>query len=77
MSDIKQSDREPNVPTRTVINWMYLKGLDDPALSEAMQIIRAGTPLEDAAKELGIGSRIGYWSIPACRPPSPIWLSTS
>jgi hypothetical protein len=33
---------------------MVLKGLDDPALSEAMEIVRGDTPLEQAADQLRI-----------------------
>src|SRR5262245_36943008 len=34
------SRTEPVGSTAIVINWMLLKGLDDPALAEAMEIVR-------------------------------------
>ena len=49
-----QSRTEPVGSTAIVINWMLLKGLDDPAFAEAMEIVRGGKPLEQAADQLRV-----------------------
>src|SRR5262245_22730589 len=44
----------PSGATGIIINWMLLKGLDDPVLSEAMAFVRGDTALEEAADQLHI-----------------------
>jgi hypothetical protein len=42
----------PGIATKTVHDWIVLKGVDDPSLGEAMAIVRSGSDFERAAKDL-------------------------
>jgi hypothetical protein len=53
MSDVSLDPNElPRVATKMVLEWVLLKGVDDPALAGAMEIVRTGTDYNEAAESL-------------------------